>query len=63
MAGSEYRDNYERLQNQLLAQQGLAARSSDIELPGICRIHVLEFGDQYRAYQQRTPWRLLPFVY
>jgi protein-S-isoprenylcysteine O-methyltransferase Ste14 len=24
---------------------------------------VREFGDQYRAYQQRTPWRLLPFIY
>jgi protein-S-isoprenylcysteine O-methyltransferase Ste14 len=24
---------------------------------------VREFGDQYRAYQQQTPWRLLPFVY
>ena len=24
---------------------------------------VHEFGDQYRAYQQRTPWRLLPFIY
>ena len=22
-----------------------------------------EFGDQYRAYQQRTRWRLLPFIY
>jgi protein-S-isoprenylcysteine O-methyltransferase Ste14 len=24
---------------------------------------VREFGEQYRAYQQRTRWRLLPFVY
>jgi len=24
---------------------------------------VREFGDQYRAYQQRTPWCLLPFIY
>ena len=24
---------------------------------------VHEFGDQYRAYQQRTRWRLLPFIY
>ena len=24
---------------------------------------VREFGNQYRAYQQRTPWRLLPFIY
>jgi protein-S-isoprenylcysteine O-methyltransferase Ste14 len=24
---------------------------------------VREFGDQYRAYQRRTRWRLLPFVY
>lgn len=23
----------------------------------------LEFGDQYRAHQRRTPWRLLPLVY
>ena len=22
-----------------------------------------EFGDQYSAYQQRTPWRLLPLIY
>ena len=22
-----------------------------------------EFGEQYRAYQQRTRWRLLPFIY
>jgi protein-S-isoprenylcysteine O-methyltransferase Ste14 len=38
-------------------------------VPIIARIHaeeeflVHEFGEQYRAYQQRTPWRLLPFVY
>jgi protein-S-isoprenylcysteine O-methyltransferase Ste14 len=24
---------------------------------------VREFGDQYRAYQRRTRWRLLPFIY
>ena len=24
---------------------------------------VREFGEQYRAYQQRTRWRLLPFIY
>ncbi len=24
---------------------------------------VREFGDQYRGYQQRTRWRLFPFVY
>ncbi len=24
---------------------------------------VYEFGDQYRAYQQQTPWRLLPLIY
>jgi protein-S-isoprenylcysteine O-methyltransferase Ste14 len=24
---------------------------------------VQEFGDQYRAYQQRTQWRLLPLIY
>jgi len=24
---------------------------------------VQEFGDQYRAYQQQTRWRLLPFIY
>ena len=24
---------------------------------------VQEFGNQYRAYQQRTCWRLLPFIY
>jgi protein-S-isoprenylcysteine O-methyltransferase Ste14 len=24
---------------------------------------VCEFGEQYRAYQQRTRWRLLPFIY
>jgi protein-S-isoprenylcysteine O-methyltransferase Ste14 len=24
---------------------------------------VREFGDRYRAYQQRTRWRLLPFIY
>jgi len=24
---------------------------------------VREFGEQYRAYQQRTPWRLFPFIY
>ena len=24
---------------------------------------VREFGEQYRAYQQRTQWRLLPFIY
>jgi protein-S-isoprenylcysteine O-methyltransferase Ste14 len=22
-----------------------------------------EFGNQYRAYQQQTRWRLLPFMY
>ena len=38
-------------------------------LPIIARIHAeeyflaREFGAQYRAYQQRTPWRLLPFIY
>jgi protein-S-isoprenylcysteine O-methyltransferase Ste14 len=38
-------------------------------LPIIARIWaeedflVREFGDQYRAYQQRTRWRLLPFVF
>jgi protein-S-isoprenylcysteine O-methyltransferase Ste14 len=24
---------------------------------------VREFGGQYRAYQQRTCWRFLPFIY
>jgi protein-S-isoprenylcysteine O-methyltransferase Ste14 len=24
---------------------------------------VQEFGDQYREYQQRTRWRLLPLIY
>jgi protein-S-isoprenylcysteine O-methyltransferase Ste14 len=24
---------------------------------------VSEFGKEYRAYQQRTRWRLLPFIY
>jgi len=24
---------------------------------------VREFGEQYRAYRQRTPWRLLPFMF
>ncbi len=24
---------------------------------------VREFGERYRAYQQRIPWRLLPFMY
>ena len=38
-------------------------------LPIIALIHAEEdflvrgFGEQYRAYQQRTRWRLLPFVY
>jgi protein-S-isoprenylcysteine O-methyltransferase Ste14 len=38
-------------------------------LPIIARIRaeeeflVLEFGDQYRAYEQQTPWRLLPLIY
>ena len=38
-------------------------------VPVIARIRaeedflVREFVDQYRAYQQRTRWRLLPFVY
>ncbi len=38
-------------------------------VPIIARIHaeedflVREFGEQYRAYQQRTRWRLLPFMY
>ena len=38
-------------------------------VPIIARIHaeekflVQEFGNQYRAYQQRTCWRLLPFIY
>jgi protein-S-isoprenylcysteine O-methyltransferase Ste14 len=38
-------------------------------VPVIARIHaeedflVREFGRQYRAYQQRTRWRLLPFMY
>ena len=38
-------------------------------LPIIARIRaeeeflVRELGDQYRAYQQRTPWRLFPLVY
>ena len=40
-----------------------------IILPLVARIRaeeeflVREFGDQYGAYQQRTPWRLLPFFY
>jgi len=38
-------------------------------VPVIARIRaeeeflVREFGEQYRAYQQRTRWRLLPFIY
>jgi len=38
-------------------------------VPIIARIHaeedflVREFAEQYRAYQRRTQWRLLPFVY
>jgi len=24
---------------------------------------VREFGEQYRAYQERTRWRLFPFIY
>jgi protein-S-isoprenylcysteine O-methyltransferase Ste14 len=38
-------------------------------MPIIARIRAeeeflaLEFGQQYRAYQQRTRWRLFPFVY
>jgi len=38
-------------------------------VPIIARIHaeerflVREFGEQYRSYQQRTGWRLLPFIY
>jgi protein-S-isoprenylcysteine O-methyltransferase Ste14 len=38
-------------------------------LPIIARIRaeeeflVREFGQQYSAYQQRTRWRLFPFVY
>src|SRR6184192_4280886 len=38
-------------------------------VPIIARIHaeeeflLQEFGDQYSAYQQRTPWRLLPLIY
>jgi protein-S-isoprenylcysteine O-methyltransferase Ste14 len=38
-------------------------------VPIIARIHaeerflVSEFGEQYRAYQQHTRWRLLPFIY
>jgi protein-S-isoprenylcysteine O-methyltransferase Ste14 len=38
-------------------------------VPIVARIHaeedflVREFGEQYRAYQQRTHWRLLPFIY
>jgi protein-S-isoprenylcysteine O-methyltransferase Ste14 len=24
---------------------------------------IREFGDQYRAYQRRTRWRFLPFIY
>jgi protein-S-isoprenylcysteine O-methyltransferase Ste14 len=40
-----------------------------IILPLVARIHaeeeflVKEFGDQYHAYRQCTPWRLLPFFY
>src|SRR6267378_234535 len=44
MTGSDYRESYVRLQNQLLAREGLTARASDVDLPGISRIHVLEFG-------------------
>jgi protein-S-isoprenylcysteine O-methyltransferase Ste14 len=38
-------------------------------VPIIARIHaeeeflVRKFGDRYRAYQQRTQWRLLPLIY
>jgi protein-S-isoprenylcysteine O-methyltransferase Ste14 len=38
-------------------------------VPIAARIHaeenflVREFGEHYRAYQQRTHWRLLPFIY
>jgi protein-S-isoprenylcysteine O-methyltransferase Ste14 len=38
-------------------------------VPIVARIHaeedflLREFAEQYRAYQQRTRWRLLPFVY
>jgi protein-S-isoprenylcysteine O-methyltransferase Ste14 len=38
-------------------------------VPIIARIHaeeeflVFELGEQYRSYQQRTQWRLLPFIY
>jgi protein-S-isoprenylcysteine O-methyltransferase Ste14 len=38
-------------------------------VPIAARIHaeenflVREFGEQYRAYRQRTRWRLLPFIY
>jgi protein-S-isoprenylcysteine O-methyltransferase Ste14 len=37
--------------------------------PLIARIHaeedflVREFGETYRAYQRRTRWRLLPYIY
>jgi protein-S-isoprenylcysteine O-methyltransferase Ste14 len=40
-----------------------------MSVPIIARIRaeeeflVSEFGEQYQAYQQRTPWRLLPFIY
>ena len=42
---------------------------SAIALPLVVRIRteedflVHEFGEAYRAYQKRTPWRLFPFIY
>ena len=44
VTGSDYRSSYLRLQDQLLREQGLVARSSDVDLAGIGRVHLLEAG-------------------